>query len=424
VPSAPTPLAGVDPGSASLPHCLSNNHRLLAATMSESYKELEKRISDACDAYSARRNPKIKPLSREFDVPYKRLLRRIKGRDSRSTRVNPNKILYEAQEHALIYWIISLDNANTSPTSAMIERCANQILHQNRRSQVVSKSWVYRFIKRLPPHLKLRPIQQRPKESKRVQAEDIVVIQYYYERLNDLIIRHNIHPKNIYNFDECGFIVGEGKKQKVVSANPSTNTFIPTGDRGQSLTAIEYIAADGWVMSPFFLLPGQCYMENWYRQASLPDDYRIGVTPNGYTSDAMAYDWLHFFHTHTRSRISSREYRLLLMDGHESHKTYEFIQFCEKHHIIPYFFPPHLTHLLQPLDGKPFLAYKHHYRMENNEVVLWAGSFKEKKDFLREIDSVRRRTFTPRTIRSGFADKGIYPVDSHMVTQPLEEASL
>ena len=41
--------------------------------MSESYKELEKRISDACDAYSARGNPKIKPLSREFNVPYERL---------------------------------------------------------------------------------------------------------------------------------------------------------------------------------------------------------------------------------------------------------------------------------------------------------------------------------------------------------------
>ena len=211
-------------------------------------------------------------------------------------------------------------------------------------------------------------------------------------------MQYNIHPKNIYNIDECGFIVGEGKKQRVVSANPSANTSILTGDRGQSLTAIECIAADGWIMFPFFLLPGQWHMENWYRQASLPNDYRIGVTPNGYTLDIMAYDWIHFFHTNTKSRISSKEYCLLLMDGHESHKTYEFIQFCEKHYIILYCFPPHLTHLLQPLNGKPFLQYKHYYCKNNNKIVQFAGSVKEKKDFLREIDSIRRQTFIARTI--------------------------
>ena len=65
-----------------------------------------------------------------------------------------------------------------------------------------------------------------------MQAEDLKVIEYYYDCLNNLIMQYNIHPKNIYNIDECGFIVGEGKKQRVVSANPSTNVSILTGDRG------------------------------------------------------------------------------------------------------------------------------------------------------------------------------------------------
>ena len=41
---------------------------------------------------------------------------------------------------------------------------------------------------------------------------------------------------------------------------------------------------------------------------------------------------------------------------------------------------------------------------------------------MREIDSIRRQTFTARTIRSGFADRGIYPVNSHIVIQPLKES--
>lgn len=45
-------------------------------------------------------------------------------------------------------------------------------------------------------------------------------------------MQYNIYPKNIYNFDECGFIVGKGKKQRVISANPSINASILIGDRG------------------------------------------------------------------------------------------------------------------------------------------------------------------------------------------------
>ena len=89
--------------------------------MLESYIEIENRISKAYDAYSTRGKPKIKPLSREFNVPYKRLLNRINGHNSRSTRTITTKVLDETKEQALIQWIISLDNANASPTPKMVK---------------------------------------------------------------------------------------------------------------------------------------------------------------------------------------------------------------------------------------------------------------------------------------------------------------
>lgn len=194
--------------------------------MSESYIEIEKRISVACDAYSARGKTKIMPLSREFHVPYGRLLSRIKGRDSRSTRPITNRALDEAQEQLVIQWIISLDNTNASPTPKMIEQYANQML--SRSGQVVGKTWVYRFIKHLPPHLNLRLIKKKTKESKCMQPEDLGTIQRHYDCLDLLIKQHKLHPKNIYNFDESGFSSSEGKKQNVITANPSVNTHILT----------------------------------------------------------------------------------------------------------------------------------------------------------------------------------------------------
>ena len=105
--------------------------------MAESYKEIENCISEANEAYYATGKPKIKPLAREFNVPYHRLLSRINGGDSRSTRRTTNKALDEAQEQALIQWITFLDNANASPTPTMIQQCANRM-----SGQAVSKMWV------------------------------------------------------------------------------------------------------------------------------------------------------------------------------------------------------------------------------------------------------------------------------------------
>jgi hypothetical protein len=39
--------------------------------------------------------------------------------------------------------------------------------------------------------------------------------------------------------------------------------------------------------------------------------------------------------------------RLLIVDGHGSHHTLEFVEFCDSHDVVPFGMPPHLTHLLQ-----------------------------------------------------------------------------
>lgn len=52
---------------------------------------------------------------------------------------------------------------------------------------------------------------------------------------------------------------------------------------------------------------------------------------------------------------------------------------------MPFEFLPHSTHLCQPLDGKPFLSYKQHFRRSNNDLAFWAGELVGKADFLRII---------------------------------------
>ena len=49
-----------------------------------------------------------------------------------------------------------------------------------------------------------------------------------------------------------------------------------------------------------------------------------------------------------------------------SHLTYEFLEFGKQNSLIPYCFPSHTTHLIQPLDGQQFQVYTYYYRKWNN----------------------------------------------------------
>jgi hypothetical protein len=41
---------------------------------------------------------------------------------------------------------------------------------------------------------------------------------------------------------------------------------------------------------------------------------------------------------------------MLIFDGHGSHLSDEFLLFAWEKKILPFLFPAHTTHLLQPLD--------------------------------------------------------------------------
>lgn len=98
------------------------------------------------------------------------------------------------------------------------------------------------------------------------------------------------HYQNLYNFDETGFRTGQGKAEKIVSAQGNFRN--PTGGLSESLTGIECVAADDWVMPPWFLVKGQFDMGNWFIDTNLQDNYTIWQTPNGWTDDIVSFAWV------------------------------------------------------------------------------------------------------------------------------------
>jgi hypothetical protein len=166
------------------------------------------------------------------------------------------------------------------------------------------------------------------------------------------------------------------------------------------------------------ILSGAMHMANWYRLKELDKDTVIGTSPTGYSNDELSMAWIQHFETHTRKgTIGSKG--LLLMDGYGSHYTQEFIQYCDDNGIIPFGFPPHSTHLLQPLDIVVFQPLKHYHTEALDLIVRDSCANITKIEFLSVIQEVRRKTFKEETILSAFKKSGLVPYNPLVVLQRI-----
>ncbi|KAJ5160973.1 transcriptional regulator family: Centromere protein B DNA-binding region [Penicillium canariense] len=247
----------------------------------------ESRVIEACEAASAVEKPNLSKIAREYGVSYNILLGRVRqGKQARTTRKPNNKALDEYQEEALRQWIPELRNCHMPVTPTLLEDMANLSLKRAGVDRVVGKTWVYRFIKRLPKGMQLAPVKQKMKEIKRIQAEDAWKLTFWYEKLKN-VVRADMPARLIYNFDECGFQPGKGKDQKVVGgSNPPDLSEL---EHSETITALECIAADGWHMDPLFIFKSTTFQETWFygSDALPPKTTLVGISPNGWISDEL-----------------------------------------------------------------------------------------------------------------------------------------
>jgi transposase-like protein len=224
--------------------------------MPKSIKYNESDLLKACEAARAQKKPNISKIAREYGVPVATLRDRHKhGRQPRTAQKPVNKALEGYQEEALIQWIVWMRDHNLPVTPKLLEEYANQALQRAGKDRQVSKVWAYRFEKRLPEHLNLGPIKQKTKESKRIQAEDAGLLAHWYNQLAN-VVKKDTPARLVYNFDECGFRPGEGRSRKVIGSKGAIPN-LPESERGENITAIECISADGWQMDPWFIFKGK-----------------------------------------------------------------------------------------------------------------------------------------------------------------------
>ena len=227
-------------------------------------------------------------------------------------------------------------------------------------------------------------------------------------------------PEDIYNFDESGFQIGVATTTKVaIQAKQKGRPKAKQPGNRNFVTVVEGINATGWALPATIVFEGKVHQAAWYR-SGIPLDWTIGLSDNGWTTDNIGYKWLtEVFDPYTR-HCTTGTYRLLLLDGHRSHLTAEFDDFCHDNRIIWLKSLANSTHLTQALDVGCFSPLKTIYGRLVLEKAQLGVDHIDKVDFLQLYLQARTQTINEKTIKSAFRAVGIVPFDPQQVLSLLK----
>ena len=254
------------------------------------------------------------------------------------------------EEAELIKYIERLTEDHLPPTREMMQNFASDIAHKP-----VSESWVSRFLHRHDDEL--TPQWTTSMDRQRHKADSGEKYTRYFELLYEKIKYYNVEPEHIYNMDEKGFMIGAVDRQKRIFSKrlfkkKQFQQQLQDGNR-EWISLLACVCADGTALPPGLIYPADSknIQDVWVEDVKVEEHMAFfGVSQSGWSNDGLGLAWLQQVFQRFTAAKARRKYRLLLVDGHGSHLTEEFLEYCHRHKILLAVYPPHSTHTLQPLD--------------------------------------------------------------------------
>jgi hypothetical protein len=279
----------------------------------------------------------------------------------------------------------------------------------------LGKHWTTYFIQRNPS---LKAFRGKSMEKSRVEAVTPDKIKAFFATLDEPLVKA-IRPQNRWNVDETGIMEGQGREKTVIGPSNQKQAIVKTQKRSNWTSIIECISPEGNYLPPVVIFSGKAVQQQWYsrdpKKLEKFKPWRFICSDNGYTSNDIGLEWLQkVFIPLTNPR--GKDWRLLILDGHESHISDAFMLACQQNKIWLRPLVPHSSHVTQPLDVGVFSSLKIHYRNNTDDIALLSNADSLlKEDFLECYYKARETAMTSRNIRSGWKLTGLWPVDAQMV---------
>ncbi|RYP19598.1 hypothetical protein DL766_008401 [Monosporascus sp. MC13-8B] len=279
------------------------------------------------------------------------------------------------------------------PPYARFRQYAQRVLTNSGSNERLGAKWVTRFLERNP---EIRTLKGRAMDYRRLNGATPASAQALHSRLTIPEVRR-ILRSNWYNADEIGMMEGMGENAMVLGEALRKILLLKDAHKREWISIIVCISADG----------------HWY----------FTVSPNGWTNNGIGLKWLReVFIPHTKP-VDPTEWRLLIVDGHNSHTTEEFMWTCLLNRIYIVFLPSHSSQAFQALDVGVFSYFKRRFRTWFRERCFGrASEATDKEDFLWALERAWQDVFgTSKYIVAGFKASGTWPSRNIEVTDTFQK---
>ncbi|KAF0138776.1 MAG: hypothetical protein FD122_3700 [Stygiobacter sp.] len=181
-------------------------------------------------------------------------------------------------------------------------------------------------------------------------------------------------------------------------------------------TVVACCSADGTVLPPFFVFPGERQpkgLENSLRQQI----FGVALAAKGWINAATFLEWLQSFDTWIGQQNVLKPV-VLLFDGAAVHLCQPGLAYARTHGIELLCLPANSSHITQPLDVSVFRSFKRtmnavfrDYRLEQT------GSSLSKVDIIKLVVRAWNYEAMGSNAVSGFATTGLWPISKEALLQ-------
>lgn len=282
----------------------------------------------------------------------------------------------------------------------------------NKDNKVAGRKWFKNFINR-NSNLSLRTPQAT--SIGRVKGFNKGSVSEFFKLLEMAYEKHTYPANRVFNCDETGVTIVQGKQVKIVAKKGKKQVgSLTSAERGSLVTIVACVSAGGTYVPPLIIFPRE-RMKNELTDGAPPGAI-FACHKSGWIQLEMFTTWFKHFINYTKP--SAEDPVILVLDGHYSHtRNLDVILHARESHVTIVCLPPHCSHRLQPLDVAFMRPFKGYY---NEEVRTWLANHRDPVRPLThyQISSLIGKAFakaaTMENAISGFRKTGIYPINPNV----------
>ena len=228
--------------------------------------------------------------------------------------------------------------------------------------------------------------------------------------------KNNIEQQDIYNMNEKEFVMRLLSKMKIICFKHNRLLFT-FDDNREWIFFIKCVNILSEVLKMWIIFKEKQMQKSWIK--ILNDDHII-ISENEWINNEIEFIWLkQCFESKTR-RKQKEQYRLFIIDDHQSHLINKIIEFIENHKIIILCLSFHFINLLQPLNVNIFDSLAQIYKNELEALSRMSIEYYiDKVDFLKIYQKTRSTVMTSRVIQSAWRKFELLSLNLEIVLKTL-----